>query len=153
MRFGGPVLLNFWALSIFSKGCTCFSCLFGNQALLLIIFFITFVIAFNIFFLFQEEIIRLQEKIDSYKGKPMNLTEILTPSVSNIMVSMLSAKEDPTGQRRALIDSILKILPLYFRPTRIHAFFPWLRRWMVALKIWGYDRVDEMMKTMSKFLQ
>ena len=28
-----PVLLNFGALSNFSKGSTCFSCLFGNQSL------------------------------------------------------------------------------------------------------------------------
>ena len=28
-----PVLLNFGALSNFSKGITCYSCLFGNQAL------------------------------------------------------------------------------------------------------------------------
>ena len=33
-NLGAPVLLNFGALSKFSKGSMCFSCLFGNQGLI-----------------------------------------------------------------------------------------------------------------------
>ncbi|GFS66620.1 cytochrome P450 2J6 [Trichonephila inaurata madagascariensis] len=106
----------------------------------------------------MEDIIQIQlnmlmEEIDSKKGNPMNLDQLLLPTVSNVILTMLIGKPlDFKDKDRVFLNKMLQTMVVFFRPTRFHAYFPSLRYWMASLKIWGYDKAEYYMNKFEKFI-
>ncbi|XP_055940587.1 cytochrome P450 2J6-like [Argiope bruennichi] len=101
----------------------------------------------------QEELKKLIEIIDSKDGEAFNLDEILLPSVSNIILTLLTGSPlDFNDKDRLFLNKMLQTMVLFFRPTRVHAFFPSLRQWLAKLKIWGYDRAEYYMEKFSNYI-
>ncbi|KAG8197709.1 hypothetical protein JTE90_001633 [Oedothorax gibbosus] len=99
------------------------------------------------------ELNRLTKEIDSKQDKPFNLDEILLPSVSNAILSMLTGSAlDFRDEKRVFLNRILSTMTVFFRPTRIHAYFPSIRKWLARFKIWGYDQAEIYMDKFSKFI-
>ncbi|KFM82375.1 Cytochrome P450 2C37, partial [Stegodyphus mimosarum] len=102
----------------------------------------------------QEELSRLTKEIDSKQGHAMNLDEVLLPSVSNNILAMLIGHSlDYKHKDRIFLNNILKTMVLYFRPTRLHAYFPSAKFWMAKFKIWGYDQMQDKMNSLGNFLE
>ncbi|GFU45719.1 cytochrome P450 2J6 [Nephila pilipes] len=101
----------------------------------------------------QIQLNMLMEVIDSKKGSPINLDEILLPSVSNVVLTMLTGRSlDFKDKDRLFLNKMLQTMVVFFRPTRFHAYFPSLRYWVAKLKIWGYDQAEYYMDKFEKFI-
>lgn len=102
----------------------------------------------------QNEIQKLCSEIDKKRGEPVNLDGLLYSSVSNNMLNMLIGKPlDYDDKDRIFLNRMLQTMTVFFRPTRVHAYFPWLKWWMTKLKIWGYDQAGYFMEKFAKFIQ
>ncbi|GIY90664.1 cytochrome P450 2J6 [Caerostris darwini] len=101
----------------------------------------------------QTELHKLIAEIDSRNGHSMNLDEVLLPSVSNIVLTLMAGMAlDFKHEDRLFLNKMLKTMVVFFRPTRLHAYFPSLRYWMAKFKIWGYDQAEYYMDKFSKFI-
>ncbi|GBO07929.1 hypothetical protein AVEN_19268-1, partial [Araneus ventricosus] len=75
--------------------------------------------------LIQGELNKLIEIIDSKNGEAFNLDEFLLPSVSNIILTLLTGSALDFGHEdRLFLNRMLQTMVLFFRPTRLHAYFP-----------------------------
>ncbi|XP_054724318.1 cytochrome P450 2J6-like [Uloborus diversus] len=103
--------------------------------------------------LIQEELQQFCREIENGKGSPINLGPLLMTSVSNNIFALLTGRKlNYTDKDRLFLNDSLALMTLYFRPTRIHAFFPSVKSWMAKLKIWGYDEVRSQMLKLSEFI-
>uniref|UniRef100_A0A2L2Y6L0 Cytochrome P450 2J6 n=1 Tax=Parasteatoda tepidariorum TaxID=114398 RepID=A0A2L2Y6L0_PARTP len=102
----------------------------------------------------QSEIHKLVEEIDKKGDECINLDSFLYSSVSNNILKLLMGRSlDYEDKDRIFLNDLLKTMTMFFRPTRIHAYFPWLKSWMIKWKIWGYDRAECFMDKLGRFIE
>ncbi|XP_015919907.1 cytochrome P450 2U1-like [Parasteatoda tepidariorum] len=95
----------------------------------------------------QDEIVQFMKTLKRYGGKPMNLLEPLTPSVSNNICALAFGKRyDYTDPERKQLDKNLEETAKVIAQTAAHIFFPWVRYFLKIPFVLEFLNLKEGMK-------
>ncbi|KAL1416156.1 hypothetical protein MTO96_006422 [Rhipicephalus appendiculatus] len=82
----------------------------------------------------HEEMSNLVRELASSKGKPVDITSLLTPSTSNVMTALVFGRRFEYGSpERVELDELADVIPALSVQVLAINFFPWLRRANLAL--------------------
>ncbi|XP_054724532.1 cytochrome P450 2J6-like [Uloborus diversus] len=101
----------------------------------------------------KEEIAHLVSELEEFQGKPANVRRYLAPSTSNNISAMVFGRRiDYHDPMRVELDQVITELIRFFRPTSLHAWFPWLKKLLFKLKLFDYDKLESAIERLMVFI-
>ncbi|XP_035207336.1 cytochrome P450 2J6-like [Stegodyphus dumicola] len=101
----------------------------------------------------KEEIAHLLSELEEFQGKPANVRRFLAPSTSNNISALIFGRRiDYHDPMRILLDQVITELIRFFRPTSIHAWFPWVKSLLFYFKLWDYDKLEFAIEKLMAFV-
>lgn len=101
----------------------------------------------------KEEIAHLLEELESFDGRPANVRRYLGPSTSNNISALVFGRRlDFHDPMRLQLDYSITELIRFFRPTSVHAWFPWVKGMLSRFKLWDYDKLEDAIDKLMTFV-
>lgn len=94
------------------------------------------------------------EELESFKGRPVYVRRYLAPSTSNNIGALIFGRRlDYHDPMRLTLDRSITELIRFFRPTSVHAWFPWVKKLLSRFKLWDYDKLEEAIDKLMDFVE
>uniref|UniRef100_A0A2L2YJ65 Cytochrome P450 2J6 n=1 Tax=Parasteatoda tepidariorum TaxID=114398 RepID=A0A2L2YJ65_PARTP len=101
----------------------------------------------------KEEVAHLLDELEEFQGKPANVRRYLAPSTSNNISALVFGRRlDYHDPMRIHLDTSITELIRFFRPTSLHAWFPWLKTLLFKFKLFDYDKLQQAIEHLLKFI-
>ncbi|XP_075744344.1 cytochrome P450 2J6-like [Rhipicephalus microplus] len=102
----------------------------------------------------REELGHLVDKLLSLQGKPVIPGVMLTPSVSNIISTLVFGRRfDYDDPERVYLDKLINVIPALAAQTSTVYFFPWVRKLLRLFRVGTCEKLREALMLREDFAE
>ncbi|XP_035218553.1 cytochrome P450 18a1-like, partial [Stegodyphus dumicola] len=102
----------------------------------------------------KEEILELLQRMEDYHGSPIKIAELLAPSMSNNITSLIFGKRlKPDDPKRQKLDKLINEVGRLAGALSWQMFFPWIRTFVSFFNIGNKAKLSRCLLEMKAFVR